>query len=114
MGSVAPDFLNASVKLTTSLAAEELKKQVLGVIETQMGRVRNRNKFAPRPIDLDIAIYDDELMDEELWRFAHLALPLAEIYPDFRNSDTGESLEEVASRLGRESEIRKVATSTHL
>ena len=49
-----PDYLNLAVLVSTSLDAEQLKKQVLRPLEAQMGRVRTEDKNASRTIDFDI------------------------------------------------------------
>lgn len=99
IGSAGLDFLNAAAKFATSLSAEELKSEVLRPIEKELGRVRGPDRFAPRTIDLDILIFDDEGLDAEIWVYAHLAMPLSEILADYRHAQTGEGLSEVAARL---------------
>lgn len=106
VGKTAPDFLNAAAKIQTKLSADDLKSNILRKIEAELGRVRGPDKFAPRTIDLDILIFDDAQVDEDLWRYAHLAIPLAEIYPEYKKA-SGASLREVAMRLEAESEIKK-------
>ena len=92
-------FLNAVALIETDLPPNDLKFQILRQIEAQLSRVRTEEKFAPRTIDIDILIYNDELTDEELWTQPHLAVPLAELYPTFVNI-TGEKLENVAYDRG--------------
>lgn len=99
VGSAGPNFLNAAVLVYTDLAPEELKDRVLRPIEAHLGRVRVADKNAPRPIDLDIVIYDARVLDSELWRHAHLAVPLAELFPTIRHPKTGERLVDIARRL---------------
>lgn len=99
VGTTGPDFVNAAAKLTTPLTAEELKSQVLRPIEKDLGRVRGPDRFAPRPIDLDILIFDHEEFDPEIWNYAYLALPLSETLPDHRNAQTDETLSQAAARL---------------
>lgn len=108
MGQEAPDFWNAAAKLATPLDIEELKSRVLRPIETDLGRVRSADKFAPRSMDLDILLFDGRVMEQALWQWAYLAVPLAEIYPDLMSPDSGQLLEKVAERLARRSELRKV------
>jgi 2-amino-4-hydroxy-6-hydroxymethyldihydropteridine diphosphokinase len=105
VGSAGPDFLNLAVLITTSLEAAELKDRVLRPLEAQLGRVRSADKNAPRTIDIDIIIFNGQLLDLKLWQYAHRAVPVSEILPDFR-SDQGEILAEVAARLAKTTLIR--------
>jgi 2-amino-4-hydroxy-6-hydroxymethyldihydropteridine diphosphokinase len=99
VGSSGPNFINAAVQVSTNLAAGILKKQVLRKIENQLGRLRTADKNAPRSIDLDILIYGNRICDLHIWGYAHLAAPLAELIPDFQNTETKETLAEAARRL---------------
>ena len=105
VGSVGADFLNLAVLITTSLEAGALKEKVLRPLEAQMGRVRSDDKNASRPIDIDIILFDGQLLDPNLFRYAHRAVPVAEILPDYR-SERGEFLREVAFQLAESSPIR--------
>ena len=100
-----PDFLNMAVLVSTSLDAPQLKVQVLRPLEAQMGRVRTDDKNASRPIDFDIILFDDFLLDPTLWQHAHQAIPVAEIFPDY-TSETGESLKDVAMRLAQSTPVQ--------
>lgn len=99
VGSDGPDFLNAAVLVETDLTAEQLKFEVFRPLEAQMGRVRAADKNAPRPIDIDVLVYAGELLEAELWERVHLAAPLAEIWPEYENPETGETVGEAAERL---------------
>lgn len=45
-----------------------------------MGRVRSEDKFAPRPIDLDVIAFEDgSHTDPDLARYAHVAVPAADL-----------------------------------
>jgi len=44
-------------------------------------------------------------LDPNLWRYAHRAVPVAEILPNYR-SDRGELLSEVATKLAKTTPIR--------
>ena len=82
------DFLNAAAELETLLMPEELLKELLAV-EEKLGRIREI-KWGPRLIDLDILIFDDEVIDEENLTIPHpwmsermfVLEPLAEIAPN--------------------------------
>jgi 2-amino-4-hydroxy-6-hydroxymethyldihydropteridine diphosphokinase len=99
VGNAGPNFINLAVCLTTPLDAAALKRDVLAPIEKALGRVRTADKYAPRTIDLDITLFDGQVVDQELWKRFHLAAPLAELLPGFKNPQTGETLEAVALRL---------------
>jgi 2-amino-4-hydroxy-6-hydroxymethyldihydropteridine diphosphokinase len=93
-----PDYLNIALSVSTSMDAKQLKEQVLRPLEAQMGRVRTEDKNASRPIDLDIILFDGTLLDPTLWQHAHLAVPVAEIFPGYQ-SEAGDTLKDVATRL---------------
>jgi 2-amino-4-hydroxy-6-hydroxymethyldihydropteridine diphosphokinase len=105
LGSPGPDFLNLAVLITTPLKADELKAQVLRPLEKQLGRVRSANKNAPRTFDVDIIFFDGKLLDQNLWTYAHLAVPIAEIVPNYLSS-RGDALRDVASELEKSTFIR--------
>lgn len=81
------DFLNAAVKIQTSLSPNELIKLVLS-IEKEQGRVRSR-KWGPRIIDIDLLLYNHSVIRTRSLIVPHPRLheryfvlkPLAEIAP---------------------------------
>jgi len=95
-----PDFLNLAVLVSTPLEADQLKEQVLRPLEAQMGRVRTEDKNASRPIDFDIILFDGELYDPALWQQVHRAMPVSEIFPEYRSAD-GQQLSETAKSLAQ-------------
>jgi len=102
-----PNFLNAAALVETGLAATELKTQVLQAIESELGRVHTADKNAPRTIDLDISMFNDEVFDvgprhipdPDILRFAHVAVPLADLAPDLCHPETGQALGQIARNL---------------
>ena len=89
VGSSGPNFINVVLHVTTGLNGEELKRNILQPVENQLGRVRTADKNAPRTMDLDILIFNGELMENRLWSEAYLALPMSELCPDFQHPLTG-------------------------
>ncbi|HVV68905.1 MAG TPA: 2-amino-4-hydroxy-6-hydroxymethyldihydropteridine diphosphokinase [Gammaproteobacteria bacterium] len=81
-----PDFINAVACIQTDLSAEKLLGE-LHSLEFQQGRVRNGEKNRPRTLDLDLLLYDDEIIQKpdltiphpRLHERAFVLLPLAEI-----------------------------------
>lgn len=102
-----PAFFNAAVALETALQPAELKTQVLAAIEQRLGRQRSADPNAPRTIDIDISLFDNAVLDlgkrhipdPELLRYPHIAVPLADLDPDYRHPETGETLAQIAARL---------------
>ena len=110
-----PNFLNAAVLIETPLAAADLKREVLAKIELQLGRVRTADKNAPRTIDLDIALFNSEVLevdarhipDPDILKYAHIAVPLADLAPQYHHPETGQSLVEIAGRVSMGGIIRR-------
>ncbi len=103
------DFLNMAVKLSTWLTPAVLKQEISG-IEARLGRVRDpNNKNAPRTIDLDIALWNDAVLDygtkpwhipdPDILRFAHVAVPLADLAPEYVHPEMGQTLAQIAAAL---------------
>ncbi len=99
------NFLNAALLIETSLDPSELKA-TFRQIEAQLDRVRTADKYAPRTIDIDTLIYDGDIVESEIWEYAHLAVPVAELMPQAKNRETGENLQKIAQRLLNEAEIK--------
>lgn len=108
LGAPGPDFLNAVAKIETELDGKTLRQDLLRPIERSLGRVRGSDKFAPRTIDLDLLIFDGQILDEHIWDYPHLAVPLAECEPGIISPD-GKRLVEIASRLQSSAEIFRIA-----
>ncbi len=110
-----PNFLNAAALIETPLSAADLKREVLLGIERQLGRVRTADKNAPRTIDLDIALFNTEVQDvdarhipdPDILTYAHIAVPLADLAPQYRHPETGQTLGEIAERSLRGGIIRR-------
>lgn len=83
-----PAFLNAAVLLETGLSPRALLGACLG-IEAAMGRVREVLN-GPRPLDLDLLLYEGRTMQEEELTLPHprmgerafVLVPLADIFPE--------------------------------
>ncbi len=113
IGSPGPDFLNAAVLVSTKLSVLELRDEVLHPIENLLGRTRTIDPNAPRTIDLDILIYDSQILDKNIWRHAHMGVPIAEILPTFIDPQSGEQAVIIADRLRKSSEIERSPLELH-
>lgn len=97
LGGQGPQFLNAAARLHTQLSAEALK-HTLRSLEAAQGRVRTDDRNAPRTLDLDLLLYDGQVLDADIWQAAHIAAPLSELEPGLQHA-SGESLAQAARRL---------------
>jgi len=91
--------LNACLRYKTQLAQNQLKAEAILSIESQLGRRRSEDKFAPRTIDIDIILFDGKIIGGHWLSQAFVVVPLAEIIPEFHNPDMNESINETATRL---------------
>ena len=85
-----PDFINAVAAVDTTLAPQALL-DALFAIEAQFGRRRDYH-LAPRTLDLDLLLFDDQVIDSPTLHLPHPRLhlrafvlaPLVELAPDCR------------------------------
>ncbi len=109
-----PSFFNAAVALETELGPAGLKELVLRPVEAQLGRQRSADPNAPRAIDVDISLFDDQVLDlgrrhvpdPEILTYPHIAVPLAAIAPSYRHPETGEALDSIARQVVTQSSQR--------
>ncbi|HCE58924.1 MAG TPA: 2-amino-4-hydroxy-6-hydroxymethyldihydropteridine diphosphokinase [Prolixibacteraceae bacterium] len=73
-----PDFTNGAVKIETELDRSDLEV-LLKTIEDQMGRDRSAPKFGPRNIDLDLAVWNGEIVDNDYYTRDFLKKSVAEV-----------------------------------
>jgi dihydroneopterin aldolase/2-amino-4-hydroxy-6-hydroxymethyldihydropteridine diphosphokinase len=67
--SSQPRFLNAALKIKTNLLPLTLLKKLQN-IEKELGRVKTV-RFGPRPIDLDILFYGDNIISRKELKVPH-------------------------------------------
>lgn len=74
-------FINGALLIETELNAARLESR-LKVLETELGRVKTDNKYGPRSIDLDILVWNGEVVDEEVYEREFLRKSINELMPD--------------------------------
>jgi len=85
-----PMFVNGVCQIETQIPPRALKFDILRRIEEELGRIRTSDFHAPRPIDLDLILYGDEIIDEadlripdsDIYTRSFVAIPLLELAPD--------------------------------
>jgi len=100
-----PDYMNAVVAIETNLTAIALLEQ-LQAIEKNAGRVRKDNRWGARVLDLDMLLFDQQVINTERLTIPHyglkqrefVLLPLAEIAPNLLLPD-GDSIQGLAKQI---------------
>lgn len=69
-----PAFLNMAASGSTDLSPLDLL-QALKQIEADLGRDFHGLRFGPRPIDLDILLYGDQIIDLPTLQVPHIRMP---------------------------------------
>jgi 2-amino-4-hydroxy-6-hydroxymethyldihydropteridine diphosphokinase len=112
-----PDFLNACVRISTSLAPEELL-DACKAVEAERGRVHESSpdyvRHGPRPIDVDLLLLGDTTYSSERLTLPHeqvlsrrfVLIPLLELDFDL-TVPTGERLSDALARLPLDEGVRR-------
>jgi 2-amino-4-hydroxy-6-hydroxymethyldihydropteridine diphosphokinase len=110
-----PDFLNAAVRIRTSLEAEQLL-DLCKAIEAEHGRALGGPRHGPRPIDIDLLLLGEIELNTDRLTLPHpevtarrfVLLPLLELDPDLRLPD-GTELQAALDGLGPGQRVDRVA-----
>ncbi len=100
-----PEFFNAVIEIHTGLEPIALLDK-LQAIETQAGRVRKKQRWCARVLDIDILLYNREVITSDRLTIPHYGLqqrefvviPLAEINSQLRLPN-GLSIESLAANI---------------
>jgi 2-amino-4-hydroxy-6-hydroxymethyldihydropteridine diphosphokinase len=85
-----PTFVNG-VWLVAEPPSPDTLKHLCRQVEHQLGRRRSADRYAPRPVDLDLVYRDDtpDALDADLAR-PFVCIPLLEIAPDLSHGPIGQ------------------------
>jgi 2-amino-4-hydroxy-6-hydroxymethyldihydropteridine diphosphokinase len=114
----SPDFLNAAVAFSarSGLTPESLLA-ALKSLERRFGREAKPVRNAPRSLDLDLLLFDEESRNTDWFTLPHpratermfVLAPAAEVAPDVRWPGTGITVEELLRRLESDEQVEPVA-----
>jgi|WetSurMetagenome_2_1015567.scaffolds.fasta_scaffold00656_11 2-amino-4-hydroxy-6-hydroxymethyldihydropteridine diphosphokinase len=78
-----PDFVNTAFLVETPLDKTRLTALLKG-IEASLGRVRGPERYGPRTIDLDIAVFNGEVADNDVYARDFLRTLIIEVEPGMK------------------------------
>lgn len=96
VGFKGGNFYNLAVRFSTDLSIENVIKQ-LKQIEIEHGRPEFAIKYAPRTLDLDLLLYDQEVLTDldlpraEITENAFVLKPLSDLAPELTHPILGDS-----------------------
>ncbi len=76
-------YVNGCLLIKTSDDINKIKDQ-LKKIEKELGRQKTNDKFAPRTIDLDIIVWNKEVIDQDFYTRSYLKTAVLELIPDLK------------------------------
>jgi 2-amino-4-hydroxy-6-hydroxymethyldihydropteridine diphosphokinase len=110
-----PLFFNAVCRVITGLEPQALLR-FLKNLEWEIGRRPGGQTWGPRPIDLDILLYDDRVVDApelnvphpRLAERAFVLVPLCELAPELRHPLLGKTMKELLASVGKQG-VKRIA-----
>lgn len=75
-----PDFINCAFLVETELNLTDFK-HYLNTLEEKLVRVRTKNKYGPRTIDLDIVVWNRSVVDKDFYTREFLRQSVYELLP---------------------------------
>ncbi len=109
VGVISQDwYVNGAIRIETGLSPRGLLRSLLS-IESDMGRIRRR-KWEPRVIDLDILLYENEVIEEKTLTIPHplmharrfVLMPMVQLNPGLVHPVFGKTMSELMNDLSAE------------
>ncbi len=106
-------FLNQAVEVHTCMLPENILHETQQ-IEKKLGRIRKKNSYSERSIDIDILLYDDLIFSNENLEIPHprmkermfVLTPLCELAPNLIHPVLGTSIRAMKNACEDKSEVR--------
>ena len=108
-------FFNMVIQIKTNLKPVDLLKQLLK-IEIQMGRARGTEKYSSRIIDIDILLYENEIINKPYLKVPHpmiqerkfVLVPLCDITPEMIHPVLNKTFKVLLEECDDESIVKKI------
>lgn len=115
-----PPFYNAACRITTGLEPMALLR-FLQRVEFEVGRRPSGSRWGPRPVDLDLLLYGDRVMESEDLVLPHprlaersfVLVPLAEIAPRAQHPILKKTVKQLLEAAGEEGVSLATGTGWH-
>ena len=78
-----PNFINGAFYIETKFKKDDLSNY-LKEIEKTLGRTRTKNKNAPRTIDLDIVVFNNEIANNDFYKYGFVKNAVLELIPNLK------------------------------
>lgn len=78
-----PNFINGTLLVETRVGRQRLKAEIK-TIEFLLGRRRGPNRYGPRTIDLDIVVWNGEVIDRTLYTRDFLRDAVLAVLPELQ------------------------------
>lgn len=116
VGFTGDAFYNLVAAFFTERSPPDVAR-ILSTIEFAYGRRRNDERFSPRTLDIDLLLYDEMVTQEaglqlprpDMVEYAFVLEPLAEIAPDLKHPQTGQTIQSLREKLTTSSLAAKPA-----
>ena len=113
VGFDGDDFFNLAACFYTSLSPFDVEKN-LKAIEHENGRQRGQDKFSARTLDIDLLLYDQEIIHsaainiprDEIEKYAFVLSPLSDLAPELIHPKTKKTMSEMWHQLKQKTQPR--------
>lgn len=107
------DFLNGSLLVETRFELAGLRN-MLKEVERNLGRVARENRHGPRKIDLDILVWNGEIVDSDVYEREFLMASVIELCPELERALRARSAGRGGTEVREGMRLRKVLSRSEI